>query len=413
MAEVGTRHYPVLRGRIEADAAVIGGGLSGLTCAVWLSRAGLKVVLLEAETLGFGASTHCLGMVSLTNRTLFHQLEKRAGVQTTQRYAQTMLRALQSVRQLAQAGQCGWQEVSACLVQSCGDQMLAAEAEAMKRAGIGVKMQRAENDTVLEIPHMGLLDCAKYLQYLAVNASWTGVRIFEGSRVTAFETNEAHTAGGVVSAPYIIVATGYPVINVPGWYFLKLRQQEGKIHSVQQPSNAAGMWFDVDGRYAIRAHADGACMLNWSGGMEKAETCGWECFTTDGLPYIGAYSSKTPNLFVATGYEGKGILGSMIAAHAISAQILGLPAHGYEIYSPQRRMSSLSVSLRIGRQYVKGMLARPSAPRCPHMGCRLMHNPRTRMWECPCHGSRFDDIGHVLSAPAVRDAVLQERRQKN
>jgi len=40
-----------------------------------------------------------------------------------------------------------------------------------------------------------------------------------------------------------------------------------------------------------------------------------------------------------------------------------------------------------------------------------VYNRNSRLWECPCHGSAFDDIGHVLNAPAVEDAILQGRRK--
>lgn len=63
---------------------------------------------------------------------------------------------------------------------------------------------------------------------------------------------------------------------------------------------------------------------------------GIDTYSADGLPYIGAYSKKTPNLFVASGYGGRGLIGSMVAAQAISAKILGLPGEGYAVYSGQR-----------------------------------------------------------------------------
>src|SRR6478672_4039916 len=47
-----------------ADAVVVGGGTIGAWCAWFLRRAGLRnVVLLEAETLGKGASSRAAGMV--------------------------------------------------------------------------------------------------------------------------------------------------------------------------------------------------------------------------------------------------------------------------------------------------------------------------------------------------------------
>jgi gamma-glutamylputrescine oxidase len=47
---------PPLEGGIEADVCVVGAGLSGCSTALHLARRGYKVVLLEAERVGYGAS---------------------------------------------------------------------------------------------------------------------------------------------------------------------------------------------------------------------------------------------------------------------------------------------------------------------------------------------------------------------
>ena len=42
--------------------------------------------------------------------------------------------------------------------------------------------------------------------------------------------------------------------------------------------------------------------------------------------------------------------------------------------------------------------------RCPHLGCQLEWNPDEKSWDCPCHGSRFDRFGNLISGPAQTGA---------
>ena len=47
---------PALAGNIEADVCVVGGGIAGCSTALHLAERGYRVVLLEGECIGFGAS---------------------------------------------------------------------------------------------------------------------------------------------------------------------------------------------------------------------------------------------------------------------------------------------------------------------------------------------------------------------
>ena len=70
---------PALQGEVRADVCVVGAGYTGLSAALHLAKAGLRVVVLEAQRVGFGASGRNGGQVGSGQRLHQDELERAAG----------------------------------------------------------------------------------------------------------------------------------------------------------------------------------------------------------------------------------------------------------------------------------------------------------------------------------------------
>ena len=98
---------------------------------------------------------------------------------------------------------------------------------------------------------------------------------------------------------------------------------------------------------------------------------------------------------------------SMIAAMIISDQISGKKNPYAAVFTPQRllfRAGIKNLCLDIGESVAgltKGLFGKKEE-RCTHMGCHLTWNEEEKSYDCPCHGSRFDQEGKVIDNPAQK-----------
>lgn len=118
----------------------------------------------------------------------------------------------------------------------------------------------------------------------------------------------------------------------------------------------------------------------------------------DGMPYIGQYSSRTAQLFTASGFNKWGMTGAMLSAMLLADLVQGKSNAYAEIFSPSRCM--LKPQLLVNSFETAVNLLTFTRKRCPHMGCALHWNDAEHSWDCACHGSRLDTDGTVLDNPA-------------
>ena len=216
---------PPLDGVVDADLLVVGGGLTGLWAALQAAEAGKQVVLLEGETLAFGASGRNGGFCAAT---LTHGLENGLArwpeeIATLERLARENFDGIRTT--VTEHGiDCGWEETGTIDVATAVHELpwLAEGAEQLRRHGwdaevLDADAVRAQVDSptyvggVLSRDGCALVDPARLCWGLALASEAAGATICEATPVTSLAPDgagvRAATPGGSVRARYALLAT--------------------------------------------------------------------------------------------------------------------------------------------------------------------------------------------------------------
>ncbi|MFW5779857.1 MAG: NAD(P)/FAD-dependent oxidoreductase, partial [Bacillota bacterium] len=300
---------------ITRHIVVVGGGISGALCAFRLATGGRKVTLVEADTLYGGVTHNTTAHLDALQGYIYNDLVKISH-QKARLYFKSQLDAIEEYQNFIDTYKidCDFVRADSYMFTVNNLQKLREEFEAMKEIGaevefINQKLLNIENQGAIKLKDQAHFHPIKFLEGLPKN-----YEIIENTRVIKVDTKNKilYTPKAQIKADIIVIATGFPIIDVPGLYFAKMYKSSsysiafrgGKLDGVYQADIENGLTYRSYGEYIIMGgldHRTGRMdkQMKFERLKEKAAksfgdnleyTHNWsanDCMTADGIPYAG------------------------------------------------------------------------------------------------------------------------------
>lgn len=223
----------------------------------------------------------------------------------------------------------------------------------------------------IKFPNQAQFNSCKYMLGLTNAIETKRGMIYENSKVIDVQKDGKQyivkTEEGSVSAKYVIIASHYPLVNFPGFYFMKMYQETSYLIAVETQSELfEGMYINSEEpSISLRTAVYNGKRILLVGGMKHKTGAKisleeayknlekvardlypdskvlyrWnteDCITLDKIPYIGEFSNLMPNVFVGTGYKKWGMTSSNVAANIITDKILEKDNKYEEVFNSKR-----------------------------------------------------------------------------
>ena len=368
MKSVWTESYNIKRREsldkdIETEVAVVGAGIAGILTAYMLQEKGLKVVVIERGKILEGNTLNTTAKITIQHDLIYDKLIKEYKEENAKKYVKANTKALEKYKEIINTNKidCDFEEADAYVYTLDDVIKIENEYEAAKKLDIDAELVDEielpfKIAKALKFNKQGQFNPIKFLNYIAEDLT-----IYENTKAIDIKDSVVVTNKGNIKAKHIVVATHFPIINTPGYYFLRMHQDRSYVVAFEKAQNIKGMYIDENKNgYSFRSYKDLLIVGGESGrtgsyekggsyekiieftkslypsAIEKYRWSAQDCIASDDIPFIGEYSDDMKDVYVATGFKKWGMTSSMAAALIITDKITKTFNDYCDIFSPKR-----------------------------------------------------------------------------
>jgi glycine/D-amino acid oxidase-like deaminating enzyme/nitrite reductase/ring-hydroxylating ferredoxin subunit len=387
IATSSTTSFPRLDGDVDVDVAVVGAGITGITCALLFKRAGKRVALLEMRRVAGGASGYTTAKLTSGHRLIYTALEAKFGPEGARLYAEANEAAIALIESLVtEYGiECDLERKPNYVYAegSEGARQVQEEAAAARRAGLPASVVTETSlpfpvRAAVFLPDQAQFHPRKYLLALTDGIAGGGSHVFEETRaldVIQGRPCVVETDRGRVLAGDVVLATHLPFED-KGFYFAKAYPNrsyavaapledgapEGMFINVEEPVRSVRTARSSEGRYLIvggEGHKPGEeedtrrCYSRLEGwarerfGVERIafRWSAQDFASVDRVPFVGPLLPGGSHVWVATAYGKWGMTNGTAAATVLADRLAGRESPSISFFDSTRLGSVLTKEL--------------------------------------------------------------------
>lgn len=450
---INKEKFPVLKNNIEVDVCIIGGGITGISTGYYLSEEEQKVAIIEKDVICSHTTGGSTGKITSQHGLIYNYLYNSNGKNFARKYFEANDNAIKNIENIINKENinCDFEKKNAYIYSRTSETLKKIKDEVKTAKDLGIDAHFVENINLpfdilgaIEFKNQAQFNIVEYVNGLANNIVKNNGKIFENTKaINIKQVSQKYiisTEEGSITAKYVVVATRYPIITFPGYYFLKMYQSTSYaiVFDAKEEVDIDGIFINSEiPQISFRRisnnqknlllvvgydYKTGEELINNSfNSIAEKVRCVYpnaerviywtaeDCITLDKIPYIGEFSKIMNNIYVATGFNKWGITTSNVAANIITDKIMGRKNEYEDIFKSSRlemiknKDEMKNMIAEAGEGIIIERIKENESPTCTHLGCKLTWNPIEETWDCPCHGSRFTKDGKVIETPALDD----------